>query len=85
MGSLNWIDYGVISLPFAVVWQVTLFLLPMQLIIRSWLAFFVTLVTFAISLTGLYLFWYKKLTATNYEEEYENTVLGVSKNETQQT
>jgi len=66
--------YDVISLPFAIVWQVTLFLLPMQLIIRSWHAFFVTLVIFMISLIGLYLFWYKQLPATNYEEEYERTI-----------
>ncbi len=66
--------YDVLSLPFAIVWQVTLFLLPMQLIIRSWNAFFVTLVMFAVSLVGLYFFWYKKLPATNYEEEYEKTI-----------
>jgi len=66
--------YDVLSLPFAIVWQVTLFLLPMQLIVRSWNAFFITLVIFAISLVGLYFFWYKKLPATNYEEEYEKTI-----------
>jgi SSS family solute:Na+ symporter len=66
--------YDVLSLPFAIVWQVTIFLLPMQLIIRSWNAFFVTLVIFAVSLVGLYFFWYKKLPATNYEEEYEKTI-----------
>jgi SSS family solute:Na+ symporter len=65
--------YDVISLPFAIVWQVTIFLLPMQLIIRSWNAFFVTLVIFAISLIGLYFFWYRQLPETNYEEEYEKT------------
>ena len=66
--------YDVLSLPFAIVWQVTLFLLPMQLIIRSWHAFFVTLPIFIISLIGLYLFWYKQLPETNYEEEYEKTI-----------
>jgi len=66
--------YDVLSLPFAIVWQVTIFLLPMQLIIRSWNAFFITLVIFAVSLVGLYFFWYKKLPATNYEEEYEKTI-----------
>ena len=66
--------YDVLSLPFAIVWQVTIFLLPMQLIIRSWNAFFVTLVIFAVSLVGLYFFWYKKLPATNYEEEYEKAI-----------
>jgi len=49
-------------------------LLPMQLIIRSWHAFFVTLPIFIISLIGLYLFWYKQLPETNYEEEYEKTI-----------
>ncbi len=66
--------YDVLSLPFAIVWQVTLFLLPMQAIIRSWHAFFVTLPIFIISLIGLYLFWYKQLPETNYEEEYEKTI-----------
>jgi len=66
--------YDVLSLPFAIVWQVTLFLLPMQLIIRSWNAFFITLVFFAISLVGLYFFWYKQLPEANYEEEYEKTI-----------
>jgi len=66
--------YDVLSLPFAIVWQVTLFLLPMQLIIRSWNAFFVTLVIFSISLLGLYFFWYRQLPEANYEEEYEKTI-----------
>ncbi len=66
--------YDIISLPFAIVWQVTIFLLPMQLIIRSWNAFFVTFVIFLISLLGLYQFWYKQLPETNYENDYEKTV-----------
>ena len=66
--------YDVLSLPFAIAWQVTLFLLPMQLIIRSWNAFFITLVIFAISLVGLYFFWYRQLPEANYEEEYEKTI-----------
>jgi hypothetical protein len=66
--------YDLISLPFAIVWQVTLFLLPMQLIIRSWNAFFITLVIFAASLLGLYFFWYRQLPEANYEEEYEKTI-----------
>lgn len=66
--------YDVLSLPFAIIWQVTLFLLPMQLIIRSWNAFFITLVIFSISLVGLYFFWYRQLPEANYEEEYEKTI-----------
>jgi len=76
--------YDVLSLPFAIVWQVTLFLLPMQLIVRSWNAFFITLVIFAISLVGLYFFWYRQLPEANYEEEYEKTIYGW-RNEAQQT
>jgi len=66
--------YDTISLPFAIIWQVTLFLLPMQFMVRSWNAFFITLVIFIISLVGLYFFWYKQLPETNYEEEYEKSI-----------
>jgi Na+/proline symporter len=47
----------ILALPFAVVWQITLFLLPMQLIIKSYRAFAVTFVIFAVSLAGLYWVW----------------------------
>ena len=53
--------YDLISVPFVLGWQITLFLLPMQLIIKSFNAFFITLVIFLISLIGMYFFWYKKL------------------------
>jgi len=61
--------YDVISLPFALTWQITIFLLPMQLIVRSYNAFFITLVAFIISILGLYFFWYTKLPETNYETD----------------
>jgi solute:Na+ symporter, SSS family len=51
----------IISLPFALGWQVCLFLLPMQLIIRAWTAFGVTFVIFLGCLGGMYLFWYRNL------------------------
>jgi len=53
--------YDVISTPFAMMWQVTLFLLPMQAVIRNWPAFRVTLAIFLVSGAGLYAFWYRKL------------------------
>lgn len=53
--------HDLISLPFALGWQVTLFLLPMQLIIGSFRAFWVTLPIFLICLAGLYWFWYRNL------------------------
>ena len=53
--------YDVLALPFALGWQITLFLLPMQLLIRSYKAFGVTFIIFAGSLVGLYFFWYRNL------------------------
>ncbi|MEN8255405.1 MAG: sodium:solute symporter [Verrucomicrobiota bacterium] len=49
------------ALPFAVVWQITMFLLPMQLMIKSFKDFGVTLVLFLIACAGLYKFWYLNL------------------------
>ena len=50
-----------IALPFNLGWQVTLFLLPMQLVIQSFKAFKVTLVIFVVCLVGMYIFWYRNL------------------------
>ena len=50
-----------ISLPFAFFWQVTILLLPIQLLIGAYKSFAVTLVVFVLSITGLYIFWYRKL------------------------
>lgn len=50
-----------LALPFAVGWQITLFLLPMQLMVGNMAAFWPTLGVFAASLAGLYLFWYRNL------------------------
>jgi len=49
------------TVPFALLWQVTLFLLPMQLVIKSYLSFWLTLPLFAAALTGMYFFWWKPL------------------------
>lgn len=51
----------IVTVPFALVWQVTLFLLPMQLVIKSYTSFFCTLPLFLIGLTGMYFFWWKPL------------------------
>ncbi|MBN1512343.1 MAG: sodium:solute symporter [Phycisphaerae bacterium] len=52
-------DY--LALPCAFVWMVTMYLLPMQLMLRQYQAFGVTLVLFLTSLAGMYRFWYKNL------------------------
>ncbi len=50
-----------LALPFALAWQVTLFFLPLQLMIGAFRDFFITLVVFLIGLGGLYIFWYRNL------------------------
>jgi hypothetical protein len=51
----------IITVPFAMLTQVTLYMLPMQLVIRSWDDFAVTLCLFVVGLLGMYKFWYKNL------------------------
>jgi Na+/proline symporter len=53
--------YDFLSLPFALAWQFTMLMLPMQLMIREWRAAGITGAVLAVSLAGLYVFWYKKL------------------------
>jgi len=51
----------VISAPFALLWQITLFLLPMQLIIKTYNASLWTLPLHLVALAGLYWFWWRNL------------------------
>jgi Na+/proline symporter len=53
--------YDVISLPFALFWQFTMLMLPMLLIVRQYGASAVAGAVLAISLIGLYFFWYRHL------------------------
>ena len=50
-----------LAVPFALGWQITLFMLPMQLIVQSYKAFWITLCIFVFCLVGLYLIWYRNL------------------------
>jgi len=59
--------YDIISVPFALLWQVTLFMLPMQLVIKSYGAFWKTFIIFAGCLVALYFLWYRHLPAENEE------------------
>ena len=65
--------YDLLAVPFTLGWQVTLFLLPMQLIIRTYQAFAVTLVIFLICLAGVYLFWYRNLPASGPMPDADQT------------
>jgi Na+/proline symporter len=53
--------YDLISLPFAFFWQLTMLMLPLFLIVKQFRASAVAAAILAVSLTGLYFFWYKKL------------------------
>lgn len=53
--------YDIVSVPFALLWQICLFLLPMQAIIGTWKPFAVTAALFVISLAALYFTWWKQL------------------------
>lgn len=58
--------YDLLSVPFALVWQVTMFLAPMLLVIHHWQGFTVTLVLWLIGGAGLYGFWYRRLPEKNF-------------------
>jgi hypothetical protein len=49
------------TVPFALLWQVTLFLLPMQFVIRAYGSFLCTLPLFAGAAVGMYFLWWKPL------------------------
>jgi solute:Na+ symporter, SSS family len=57
--------FDIISVPFAMLAQVTLYLLPMQLILGTYRAFGITLVIFLVGAVGTYFLWYKRLPAAN--------------------
>jgi Na+/proline symporter len=59
----------ILTVPFALLWQVTLFLLPMQLVIKSYDAFWKTLPFFLLALGGMYWFWWRNLPPARSQEE----------------
>lgn len=54
-----------LALPFTLVFHVTLFLLPMQLIIKKYDTFFFLLGVFLVAIAGMYWFWYRNLPPGN--------------------
>lgn len=61
----------VYCVPFALLWQVTMFMLPMQAVVGAWSAFYPTLVLFLLGLTGMYFLWFRHLPKENYFEPGE--------------
>ncbi|HSP41799.1 MAG TPA: hypothetical protein VLO11_02910 [Luteolibacter sp.] len=60
-----------LALPFALVWQTTLFLAPMLFIIRNWTGFAGAAVICLGSFIGVYLIWYRNLPKTNFYRSVE--------------
>jgi len=61
----------VLAVPFALLWQVSMFMLPMQAVIGAWSSFFPTLVLFLIGLAGVYFIWIRHWPKANYFEPGE--------------
>lgn len=51
----------ILAVPFVLIWQVTLFLLPMQLVIKSYGSFWKTMPLFLVGVAGMYWFWWRNL------------------------
>ncbi|MHB9036455.1 MAG: sodium:solute symporter family transporter [Armatimonadota bacterium] len=51
----------IISVPFALLSQITIFLLPMQLVIKVYDSFWKTLPIFIVGAIGMYFFWWRNL------------------------
>ncbi len=54
------------ALPFAMVFQVSIFLAPMLFLIRNWPGFIGYFITGVIAFAGLYFIWYRNLPKTNF-------------------
>jgi len=55
-----------IAIPFALIWQVCMFLAPMLLVIHNWEGFAGAVVLFLIGGGGLYWFWYRNMPEGNF-------------------
>jgi hypothetical protein len=57
------------AIPFAMLWQVNMFLAPMLLVIHNWSALAVSLTLFLVGGAGLYFIWYRHLPEGNMYPE----------------
>ncbi|MBU3666459.1 MAG: sodium:solute symporter [Chthoniobacterales bacterium] len=60
--------WDIVSVPLAMTAQVTLFLLPMQLLVKNYTAFFGTLPVFLLCAIALYFTWYRRLPPNTAEQ-----------------
>lgn len=61
--------YDILSLPFVMVWHYLILLLPVLLVIGNFKEFAGGGVLLVVALTGMYLFWYKKLPKANFYDD----------------
>lgn len=57
----------IVTVPFVFLWQVSMYLMPMQLLIRNFKSFWVTLAIFMFSAGVMYFVWYRNLPAEESE------------------
>ena len=58
-----------LAVPFVLLWQISMFMAPMLLVIHNWKSFMNWMIPFFIGAAGLYWFWYRNLPAANYYED----------------
>ncbi len=75
----------IISLPFALLWQICLFILPMQFIIHAYRDFAITLVFFLIGISGMYIFWYRNLPDDQPEGTFRDALNNLKSQSNNQT
>lgn len=59
----------IIAVPFVMGWQVTMFLMAMQIVIQEWRSFIVTFGVSLVCIAGMYVFWYRRLPGENFWDE----------------
>ena len=64
-------SHDILASPFALLWQVCMFILPMQAVIGAWNAFYPTLVVWIGCGVAMYLIWFRHLPKDNYFEPGE--------------
>ena len=62
------------TVPFALLWQVTMFLLPMELVIKAYGAFWMTMPLFLVGVAGLYKYWWLNLAPPSSEPATPNPI-----------
>jgi len=63
-----------LALPFAILWQVSMFMVSMLVLVHNWSESAIWGGMFLIGLGGLYVFWYRNLPATNWYEAAHETL-----------